>query len=79
MKKLKSLALLSAFSLVVAMGVSSCGTDKVAVAQLKDLNQRIAAVEAQNEDLRHELQNLRNLVKSEEEEAARLERLQRGR
>ncbi len=72
MKKLKSIAVLSAFVVTMALSFSSCGTNKAAIAQLNELDQKIAAIEAETETVKKECENLKGVIFNDQKQIDRL-------
>ena len=73
MKKLKSLTIMSAFVVTMAVSLSSCGTYLNAVmTKLDDLNQRIAAVEQELNAVQNENARLKDLIADDNKEIERL-------
>ena len=72
MKKLKSLTIMSAFVVTMAVSLSSCGTDKLAVARLDELNQKIASVEQELNAVKNECARLKDIIADDNKEIERL-------
>ena len=72
MKKLKSLTIMSAFVVTMAVSLSSCGTSKAVMTKLDDLNQRIAAVEQELNAVQNENARLKDLIADDNKEIERL-------
>jgi len=73
MKKLKSLTIMSAFVVTMAVSLSSCGTWATAVmTKIDDFNQRIAAVEQELNAVQNENARLKDLIADDNKEIERL-------
>lgn len=72
MKKLRSLTIMSALVVTMALTFSSCGTNKAAIAQLDELDQKIAALEQETQAVKNECARLKDVIADDNMQIERL-------
>ena len=72
MKKLRSLTIMSALVVTTALSFSSCGTNKAAIAQLNELDQKIAAIEQETQDIKNECARLMEVIADDNKQIERM-------